>query len=368
MKIIKIIALILAILAVVPLLASCAESSTPTKQLQTQSNQTPSPSAGVVQKKIYFVTGHGEDSIDGDYSSAAQELRNNLFQVENLDLLVNNGIPNDAAAVVIAGPQQSFSNQEIKIIKDYLDSGGWVMMLLNPNPSPEMNQLLAPWGITINKGVVVDPGSSRSGSVTSPIISRLRDFFGFTSVYFRDTTALVPTSGYEPQAIPGSSADSPLQVVWTNKNTAIQLLSLARSSQDSWQDQTYDPSKPVVFNSANDTKGALDLAFLVVENPPTDPKTGQPLYQVPNTRLIVVGNSNFANNTNFFNGNNGDFFLNLVEVLTSGKQIITVQRNVLPFRMLVVSSNVRTFITYSSIAMVPVLVLLAGVVVWWRRR
>ena len=214
----------------------------------------------------------------------------------------------------------------------------------------------------------MDPSSSLAGSVTSPIVPRLRNFFGFTNIYFRDSTALVPTSDFSPQAVPGSDSNSPLQVVWTSNTSALNLLSLARSSQDSWQDKTYDSSAKPVFNAATDTKGALDLALLAVENPPTDPKTGQPLMQVPNTRLVVVGNADFATNTNFFNGNNGDFFLNLAEVLTSGKQIISVQRRVLPFRMLIVSPETQTFITYSSIALLPVLVLLIGGVVWWRRR
>ena len=322
---------------------------------------------GVTQKKIYFLTGHGESSIDSNYSAATQSLRDNLFKVDVLDLLITRAIPDDAAALIIAGPKKPLDANELSIIKNYLDNGGWVMVMLNPNPSPDMKLLLYLWGINVVDGTVVDPTSSLSPNVSSPIVPRLRNFFGMTSIYFPGATAFLPQPEFQPQVIPSSSSDTPIQVVWMSNNSTIEMFSLARTSQDSWLETNFDPGTAPVLNEGTDVTGPLDLGLLVVMTPPLD-ANGNPIGTVPPTRLVVVGDSDFASNQDFYNGDNGNFLLNLVEVLTSGKELISIERKVLPFRRLVVGPEVANFIRISSIGLLPLLVLVMGGVIWWRRR
>jgi len=328
---------------------------------------------GVTQKKIYFLTGHGEADINVDYSSATQSLRDNLFKVDVLDLLITQGIPDDAAALIIAGPKRQLDANELNIIKNYLGNGGWVMVMLNPNPSLDMKQLLAPWGLFLDDGTIVDPASSLSSSVSTPIVPRTRNFFPLTSTYFPGATTFLPQPQFEPQPIPGSSSDTPIQVVWTSNVSQIQMISLARSSSDSWLEKNFDTGTAPVFTDGTDIRGPHEIGLLVVMTPPLD-SNGQPIGSVPDTRLVVVGDSDFASgkagipDQNFYNGDNGNFFLNLVEVLTSGKELISIERKVLPFRRLVVGPEVANFIRISSIGLLPLLVLVIGGIIWWRRR
>ncbi|MEK7354594.1 MAG: Gldg family protein [Chloroflexota bacterium] len=322
---------------------------------------------GITQKKIYFLTGHGEANIASDYSAATQSLRDNLFKVDVLDLLITGSIPDDASALIIAGPKKQLDVKELAIIKNYLDNGGWVMVMLNPNPSPDMKLLLYLWGINVVDGTVVDPTSSLSPNVSSPIVPRLRNFFGLTTMYFPGATAFLPQPDYQPQVIPSSGSDAPIQIVWMSNNSTIEMFSLARTSQDSWLEKNFDPGTAPVFNDGTDLNGPLDLGFLVVMTPPLDAK-GNPIGTVPPTRLVVISDADFASNQHFYNGDNGNFFLNLVEVLTSGKELISIERKVLPFRRLVVDPEVSNFIRISSIGLLPLLVLLLGGVIWWRRR
>lgn len=328
---------------------------------------------GIVQKKLYFLTGHSEDNINTDYTDVKKGLLDNLYKVDTLDLLVSQGIPADATGIIIAGPQKALSTQEIDIIGNYLVNGGWVMILLNPNPSPEMRQLLSYWDVDIKDGTVVDPSSSYidpSSSHLDPsnlLVTRLRDAFGLTTVYFPGATAFIPQPGFQPTAIPSSSSDTPLQIIWQSDNSTIQMYSLARTSQDGWLASNYDSNKTPVFNEGTDTKGPLDLGLLIALYPPLD-SNGNPIGTVPPTRLVVVGDSDFANDTNFYQANNGEFFLNLVETLTTGKQLISINRKVLPFRRLVVDDRTVNFIRISSIGLLPLLVLVTGGVIYWRRR
>ncbi|GAG47518.1 unnamed protein product, partial [marine sediment metagenome] len=86
------------------------------------------------------------------------------------------------------------------------------------------------------------------------------------------------------------------------------------------------------------------------------------------TTLMVIGDSDFASNEHFYSGNNGDLFLNAVSGLTAGTEIVSIERKVLPFRRLIVSPEAARFINYSSIGLLPLLVLVIGAVIWWRRR
>jgi len=322
---------------------------------------------GITQKKLYFITGHGESSIDSNMGAAAQSLKDNLYKLENLDLLLEHSIPPDATALIIAGPQKQLSTDELAIIQSYMAQGGWVMVMLNPNSSVDMKALLFPWGINLVDGVVVDPSSSLQGSISSPIVPRLRNFFGLNSLYFPGATALLPQPIFDPQIVPGESSDTPLQVVWTSENSSIVMLSLARTSPDSWLENDLEVGKTPVYDEASEIKGPLELALRLVLVPPTNAK-GEETGTVPPTRLVIVGDTDFATDQNFFNGDNRDFFLNLVEVLTTGKQLVSIERKVLPFRRLIISQEKYTFMVISSIGLMPLLVFIAGGVIWWRRR
>lgn len=322
--------------------------------------------SGVVQKKIYFLTGHGENSISTDYSNVRQSLLDNLYKVGTLDLLFTHSIPEDGAALIIAGPQKALSSGEVEIIERYLESGGWVMILLNPDSPPGIKQLLSSWGVKIEDGTVIDPSSYVAPSIDNPIVPRTRSSFGLSTTYFPGATALIPQPGYTPQAIiaPDGTVS---QIYWTSNVTQIQMFSLARTSQDSWLEKDFKPNQEPIFDEGTELKGPFDLGFLIFIAPPLD-ASGQPIAVVPPTRLIVIGDSDFASNQHFYNGNNGDFFLNSVNLLTEGKELVSIERKVLPFRRLVVGPEATTFINYSSIALLPLLVLVTGVIIWWRRR
>ena len=83
---------------------------------------------GTLQKRIYFLTGHGEHSIQSDYSKARGGLKDNLFLVGELDLLNGFGIPQDAAALVIPGPNKDLDNREIKLLNEYLEKDGKLLI------------------------------------------------------------------------------------------------------------------------------------------------------------------------------------------------------------------------------------------------
>ena len=296
---------------------------------------------GTRQRIIYFLTGHGESTISGDYDSARSGLRDNLFQVAQLDLLRFGAVPENAAALVVAGPRQPISANELEILDQYLQQGGRMLLLLNPDPQEELRELLRKWWLDIRDGTLVDPASHVVPNVDNPLVARNRNNLQLTDLYFPGVTAVLPLP------------DPPDEV---------QIVPLAWTTPEGWQEQRPFTDAEPQFDPEEDLEGPLAMGALLLRQPPGEDD--------PNltTRLAVLGDSDFAANQHFRNGANSDLFLTLVNQLAYGEEIISVDRKVLPVRRLVLSPEEARFFNLSSAGLLPLLVLIAGALVWWRRR
>ncbi len=314
---------------------------------------------GTVQKKVYFLTGHGEADVNSNYSYAKKGLQDNLYRVDTLDLAETPSIPDDCATLIIAGPQEPIPSEELVIIAQYLVSGRQVLILVNPNPPPEIKLLLSMWGVMIGDGTVIDPSSYLAPNKDTPRVPSTRNAFGLSDVYFPGATVIIPYPEYVPTTTT-AEGEVLLQTVWTSENSSIQMYMLLWTSEDSWIEVNFDPLKEPEFNEETDIKGPLALGFLIFTTPSSEEEQG--------AALIVIGDSDFASNQHFYNGSNSDLFLTAVNWLAAGKEVISINRKVLPFRRLIIGQEAANFINYSSIGLMPLLVLVMGGIIWWRRR
>src|SRR5262249_37204793 len=113
-------------------------------------------------RTVYFLTGHGEHApTDGDhntgYSNVSRALEEDQFHVRELALLGPEGVPADATLVVVAGPRKDLLPGEAERIDAYLDRGGALLLLLDPESPPSFTAIAARRGITPLDQVVVDP-------------------------------------------------------------------------------------------------------------------------------------------------------------------------------------------------------------------
>ena len=296
---------------------------------------------GTKQRKVYFLTGHGESDIYGDYDSARSGLRDNLFGVDTLDLLKTKGVPVDAAVIVIAGPRQPIGDSELMILDTFLAEGGRLFLLLNPNPEERIRRFLNDRWLMIEDGTVVDLSSHVSPSIDTPLVPRDRSQFGLTDTYFPGVTAVLPRENVPEHVVL-------LPLVWT--------------SPESWLEKEFVPGVEPEFDEDMDKKGSLALGVTLTISglDGTD--------ESKETRLVVMGDSDFASNRHFRNGNNSDLFLTSVNWLAAGEDIISVDRKVLPLRQLILDPEEARFLHFSSIGLLPLLLLLTGGYLWWRRR
>ena len=295
---------------------------------------------GTRQNKVYFVVGHGERTIGDEYSIAADGLRENLFRVEQLDLLAERAIPDDAAVLIIAGPREPLAAAETELLRRYLADDGRLLLLLDPGYPPVYAQIASEWSVDVPDGVIVDPESFITPYEDVPLVPRDRNSYALSDVYFPGTVAVVPR---------------------VDDAAGLRMDALAWTSPAAWL-ETQPSVDPRQYDEGVDLEGPLAIGALIER-----PRPGEG--DVPlGTRLVVVGDSDFAADPNFRNGSNADLFLTSVNWLAAGEEVISVDRKVLATRRLLLSPEQARFLQVSSIALLPLLLLVSAVAVWWKKR
>ena len=119
-------------------------------------------------KKVYFLTGHGERSIESGQGeglrSLAQALRKLSFEVETLNLFDTKIVPMDTDVLVIAGPRSPYILSELEGIEKFLKRGGALMVAVDPpNKRHQLGEWLKKWGVGLKDNLVISPFLVLSG-------------------------------------------------------------------------------------------------------------------------------------------------------------------------------------------------------------
>ena len=113
---------------------------------------------------IYFLTGHGENSINDRYSTYANLLKAKNYDVQELDLTQADAVPANASIIYLAGPQKDLTNPETKLLSDFLDNGGSMSFLIAPCETEgrfsNIEYLLEKFGISMDYNIVSETKST----------------------------------------------------------------------------------------------------------------------------------------------------------------------------------------------------------------
>jgi len=259
-------------------------------------------------QKVYFVTGHGEydPMVAGDrsYSSIKQTLESKNYDVTTINLLTVSSIPEDANAVVVAGPTKSLTENEVQILKEYFDAGGSLIIMLDPSlfteldayPDALISYLSQDLGIQVNDDLVIDlVGQSQLGQpllavgasyATHPITQGLTNF---ATVFpqARSLEIIENPNGITPQKIVNTQEQS-----WGETD----LAGLKNGGQP-------EPNQDL------DNFGPLAI-MVSAENSTT------------NSRIVVVGDSDYASNANVSAFGNKDLFVNSLDWVVGQEDLI----------------------------------------------
>jgi ABC-type uncharacterized transport system involved in gliding motility auxiliary subunit len=326
------------------------------------------------QNKVYFVQGHGEKSTDPSnregYSAIASALTSENFAHENLVLAQQKAVPADATVLIVAGPTSDFLAPEIDMLKAYLARGGKLFVLLDPPEKPEAPELtnlvglVKEWGIEPGVNVVVDAsgvGQMIGTGPEVPIAAKynphpITDRFNLLTAYAFARSVTSMSGG-------------------ANNRFAQNLI---ETSQSSWAEtdikelMTSGGVKPEP--EKGDIPGPVSLGAAVsapAEQPPAEtakPNDGEAEAPKPESRLVVIGDSDFASNRWLGISGNRDLFLNAVNWLAQQENMIAIRPKDPEDRRITMTADQGRRIMWITVFIIPGLILAAGVHTWWRRR
>jgi gliding motility-associatede transport system auxiliary component len=303
---------------------------------------------------VYFLTGHGEFSIDGSgdqsYAMLKSALTSKNYTVSVLNLLSTNKIPADASVIVIAGPQKPLADSEVSLLEAYMKNGGSMVVMEEPtlvtqfgdSPDPLANYLAQTFGITLGNDIVVDLQAAQS--IQQPFIAIANQYAQHAITQkMNGMTTLFPTAR-------SITIDDSVGTDYTKTN-------LIMTTDQSWgetdiasvKNNTYKPDQGV------DIFGPLTIAVAA---------QGQ-----GNSRLVVFGDSDFALNAYYNDYGNGDMIVNSIDWAANVESIINLTpKNTVERYLVQPQSYTRGLILLGSLIILPGLVLVAGVGSWINRR
>ncbi|MDE5770364.1 MAG: GldG family protein [Ruminococcus sp.] len=112
---------------------------------------------------VYFLTGHGEKSINDSYETYALQLKANNYDVKEINLDEEVAVPDNTAIIYLAGPTQDITDNEYKLLSDYADHGGSISVLAAPCDTKgcfkNIDRLLAKFELGIDYNYVTESNS-----------------------------------------------------------------------------------------------------------------------------------------------------------------------------------------------------------------
>ena len=324
------------------------------------------------KKVIYFLEGHGEESVEGTgengFSTAKTELEKLGYEVKKQSLALADRFPKDCALLIIPGPQKDLLPNEYETIRTYIQAGGRVLFMVDPETATLLPLFLADYGFKLENDLVVDRVSRLLGG----------DYF------------MPVVTEYEPHAITERFSYMTFfpyarsVEVGEIKPEGATVTSLAKTSPNSWAERELD-QKEAKFTPAKDVQGPVSLAVVstfmtkpkVPSPAPAEKKPGEPTApEAPaetkaaekEARIAVIGDSDFAKNRYFGVAGNGNFFLNVANWLAEESDLIAIQPKTQTPRTIQLTPSQGRLILLVSIIILPLAVLLIGIFVWVRRR
>ena len=337
--------------------------------------------------KIYFLQGHGEHPLSaskGAISQAIQGLIDKNFITSGLNLAEQPQVPDDAAVIVVAGPQKELLIGEVTALQNYLNRGGNLLLMIDPNTNPKIDTILKDWGVRLDNRLAIDTSGANLQLGPAAILVTEYGQHPITKDFGKNISVYPLTRPLEIDSVSGIES---------------MVLLKTKPYPSSWAESD-QKSEKLEFNEGKDLKGPLTLGVALtrkLSNPipttlPSPIPTNSPAPIPTNSpspisttlpspisttsqptakesRLVVFGNSNFAADGLFEQQLNGDVFLNSVSWLSQqDQQLLSIRPKEPKNRRIVISTLQANLLTIAAVFLLPLIGLGTGFVIWWKRR
>jgi ABC-type uncharacterized transport system involved in gliding motility auxiliary subunit len=298
------------------------------------------------ERWIAIAQGHGERDVHGsanhDLGQFGAQLANRGFKVQAVTLGETGAVPDNTVLFVIASPQVDWLAAEVKTVQDYIDRGGNLLLLTEPGAQHGLEPLLASLGVTVQSGTVIDPTTRKLG-VDNPAMALVARYPPHEATETFQFLTVFPHAAGLKLAPPQDWESSPL----------------LQTSDDAWS-EAGELQGDVGYDEGTDVSGPLDIGVALTRISKSDGDGPQ--------RVVILGDGDFLSNTYLGNSGNLDLGLRLVTWLSGDSSLIQIPARTTPDATLELSPVATLLIGLGFLFVLPLLLLSAGAVIWWKRR
>ena len=300
-----------------------------------------------MKPKVYLLTGHGENALDEGFVSAFDKL--NIDHAE-LNLLLNDTVPEDAQAVIIYCPRTDLSEDDMNKLIAYADNGGNIVAVTCFEADSDMKNfpgLLAHFGVTAEPGLVLDSDYDNYYQAEVYLLPNvLYDETITKSILKGNGFVFVP---YAQALTHGESTDT------------IKYTDLMKTSGQAYLRRDVDISSSDFAATDKDEMAAYPVGVRAdLLDADGEVKSTGVFY----SSLFVFSTSAdqqvSGSNTKLFNGT--------LTAVTDGDVTVSVPVKTFTDDKLMINTKVARNLSLLFVAAIPAVILLAGFVMWLKRR
>lgn len=304
------------------------------------------------ERIVAFVSGDGErrpdDKGNADLGSFMAQLEGRGMRAVPLNFAQVTAVPQHTDLVVLASPELALPDGAVKALNDYVANGGNLLWLSEPsNDDLHLQPLADTLGIRILPGVLVD-GQGAALGLKDPRMIALGDYPAHAITRGFQLTTLFPQVSALAMAT----------------RTDWKVAPFLRSSQQSWTEfkpiDNTQASNIQYDASAGELKGPLDFGFALSRLSPSPDKAEQ--------RVVVIGDGDFLSNTFLGNGGNRALGERIFDWLLGDDALVQLPPRGAPDRVLQITQGQLSAVTLGFLVVLPLLLLLVGGLIVWRRR
>lgn len=297
------------------------------------------------ERWIVFLKGHGERDPQGqanqDLGLFGIQLNNRGFKVQTLELAKSGAIPDNTSVLVVSTPRVDPLPAEIKAVQEYVSHGGALLLMTDPGAQYGLEPLLQQLGVSLKPGTIVDPTTQRLG-IEHPAMALVADYPPHAATTGFNLLTVFPFAAGLEAKPPAGWESAPL----------------LRTAPAAWS-ETGALEGDISFDKDKDVAGPLDIGVALTHK---DDKTKK------EQRVIVTGDGDFLANSYLGNSGNLDLGLRLLTWLSGDDALITIPARTAPDQTLQLSRVATILIGFGFLFALPLALLAAGGVIWFRRR
>ena len=349
-------------------------------------------------QRLCFLDGHGEadpfsteshDHMEGEaghthglggktivherhgMAKARNTLESLNYKVEKVSLLSGADALDGCSVLVVAGPKVPLLEAEVTAVGDFLAANGNAFFMLDPFVQSGLEPVLRAHGVVVDDNIVIDEARHFWADVSSPAV---------TSYNHHQVTRELPLTFYPgarslsptPERVPGTSITP---IVNSSMNSYGEM-TRDRVGQDEADQAGPNTIMAIISRRPVDPTSAEALRRLERQEnlppipalPPEDANGDAAAMPTGRSRIAVVGDSDFATNSFFHILGNGTLFVNTVSYLAAQENLIGLEPRTYDQPRVNLTNRQMKGTLFLTIVLIPGILAVVGIGVWWKQR